>query len=264
MKQPKLVAVDMDGTFLTDAMDYDREHFARLHQRMQERGIRFVVSSGNQYYQLRSFFTDYPDTIYVAENGAYIRDEHQEYAINRYASSTAATIIARLATVPDIHVVVCGVKSAYVLADERPEWIADVRRYYYQLELVDSFEDLDDELIKFAISCPPDETDALVHRFEQLMDGLAVPASSGHGDIDLIQPGVHKAAGLQQLGQVLNVDLADMCAFGDGGNDLEMIREVGLGVAMANASDAVKAVADAETADNNAQGVLTFLDQVLG
>jgi|GEM_PF-2540102 len=67
---PRLVATDMDGTFLDDQGDYDRVRFARLLRTMREAGCRFVIASGNQYYQLRSFFEDDWELTYVAENGA--------------------------------------------------------------------------------------------------------------------------------------------------------------------------------------------------
>lgn len=93
--------------------------------------------------------------------------------------------------------------------------------------------------------------------------GLGEPTSSGHGDIDIIQPGMNKAAGLAELGQVLGIDLAEMAAFGDGGNDLEMLREVGCGVAMANAQPDVTAVANATTGSNQEQGVLQWINHWL-
>lgn len=52
----KLIAVDMDGTFLSDQKTYNRERFMAQYQQMKAQGIRFVVASGNQYYQLISFF----------------------------------------------------------------------------------------------------------------------------------------------------------------------------------------------------------------
>ena len=52
----KMIEVDMDGTFLSDAKTYNRARFLAQYARMKERGIRFVVASGNQYYQLISFF----------------------------------------------------------------------------------------------------------------------------------------------------------------------------------------------------------------
>lgn len=53
----KLIAVDMDGTFLSDQKSYNRERFMAQYQQMKAQGIRFVVASGNQYYQLISFPT---------------------------------------------------------------------------------------------------------------------------------------------------------------------------------------------------------------
>ncbi len=58
----KLIAVDMDGTFLRDDKTYHRERFLKQYAEMKARGIRFVVASGNQYYQLTSFFRTSPTT----------------------------------------------------------------------------------------------------------------------------------------------------------------------------------------------------------
>ena len=56
----KLIAVDMDGTFLSEAGNYDRERFKKQYIKMKEKDIKFVVASGNQYYQLHSFFQNSP------------------------------------------------------------------------------------------------------------------------------------------------------------------------------------------------------------
>lgn len=53
----KLIAVDMDGTFLSDQKTYNRDRFMVQYQQMKRQGIRFVVASGNQYYQLISFLS---------------------------------------------------------------------------------------------------------------------------------------------------------------------------------------------------------------
>lgn len=55
----KLIAVDMDGTFKR-CQTYNRPRFLAQYQRMREQNIRFVVASGNQYYQLISFSGDRP------------------------------------------------------------------------------------------------------------------------------------------------------------------------------------------------------------
>ena len=55
-KEIKLVATDMDGTFLHNDNTYDVERFKNILSKMNEIDCNFVVASGNQYYQLRDFF----------------------------------------------------------------------------------------------------------------------------------------------------------------------------------------------------------------
>lgn len=73
MPDLKLVAADVDGTFVRSDYTYDKPRFARLLARMARVGCRFVVASGNQYYQLRDLFPEHGNAIsYVAENGALV------------------------------------------------------------------------------------------------------------------------------------------------------------------------------------------------
>ena len=70
----KVIVTDMDGTFLNDAKTYNQPRFMAQYQELKKRGIKFVVASGNQYYQLISFFPELKDEIsFVAENGALHR-----------------------------------------------------------------------------------------------------------------------------------------------------------------------------------------------
>lgn len=256
----KLIATDMDGTFLRGDMTYDEVKFAGLHDKMDEEKIQFVVASGNQYYQLQSFFTKYSNIIYLAENGAYIRTPEKELIVHRFESDQVKKILEQLGTVQNIKMLVCGRKSAYALNTVDPDHVEHMRNYYHHLEVIDSYDQIEDDILKFAIACPPELTDSIVNELAAKLHGLAVPTSSGHGDIDIIQPGINKAAGLRELGVLLDTQLDEMVAFGDGGNDLEMIREVGVGVAMANAQANVKQVSDAQTGDNESQGVLSYLE----
>ncbi len=73
--QIKLVAVDIDGTFVRSDYTYDVPRFKRILSRMKDDGCQFVVASGNQYYQLRDLFPGYDRELsFVAENGAFVKD----------------------------------------------------------------------------------------------------------------------------------------------------------------------------------------------
>lgn len=76
----KMIAVDMDGTFLNEEKTYNRERFKIIFQQLKEKKIKFVVASGNQYDQLKSFFPElHREMSFVSENGANIIVEGQDY-----------------------------------------------------------------------------------------------------------------------------------------------------------------------------------------
>ncbi|WP_438446646.1 Cof-type HAD-IIB family hydrolase [Gorillibacterium sp. sgz5001074] len=74
-------------------------------------------------------------------------------------------------------------------------------------------------------------------------------------NIELNPLGISKASGLRDVCEFLGLEMSQVIAMGDSENDLSMIREAGLGVAMGNAQDEVKAEADAVTATNDEDGV---------
>ena len=81
----RLVAVDMDGTFLHHDDTYDRARFARLRTQMDAAGVRFVVASGNQYEQISSFFPYRDELSFVGDNGC--RRRHAD--VERHSSADA-------------------------------------------------------------------------------------------------------------------------------------------------------------------------------
>lgn len=77
--------------------------------------------------------------------------------------------------------------------------------------------------------------------------------------IELVPKGIDKAQSLQRLLSKLSLSPANLIAFGDGYNDLSMIRLAGKGVAMANAAPEVRAEADFVTLSNEEDGIAAFL-----
>ncbi|MBP3951466.1 HAD family hydrolase [Bacillus suaedae] len=85
---------------------------------------------------------------------------------------------------------------------------------------------------------------------------------SANGRIDIVRTGVSKARGLQVLGQNLGIAADQMVAIGAQDNDVEMINQVGLGVAMGNASLSVKEAADWLTRSTEQNGVSYMIKEV--
>jgi len=258
----KLVATDMDGTFLTDDKHFDTDRFRRVYNYMTQNGITFVSASGNQYYQLKDFFKDFPKTLFVAENGALVGSHDEIYKTDIFTADVVAKTIKVLDSLAAVQSVMCGEKSAYIKKDVTPDFYKMSKFYFPEITSVDKLEDVNDGILKFSISCPKDETEAYMEKLSDMIGPEVSIVTSGHGDIDVIRADVNKATGLDYLSEKLNVKPEEMCAFGDGGNDLEMLRYVGHGVAMKNASPIVHETAPFETVDNNQQGVIQHLEEL--
>ena len=80
---------------------------------------------------------------------------------------------------------------------------------------------------------------------------------------DCIAKGTNKASGIDHIISHYGFDLSETMAFGDGGNDIEMLRHAGIGVAMGNASDEVKAIADIVTTSVDDDGVANVLNKLI-
>ncbi|MQS98194.1 Cof-type HAD-IIB family hydrolase [Companilactobacillus halodurans] len=258
----KLVATDMDGTFLTDEKHFDKPRFTRIYDYMIQNHITFVSASGNQYYQLKDFFKDFPETLFVAENGALIGNHQEIYRTDTFSPVIAEKTIKVLNSLPAIQTVMCGEKSAYILKDVTKEFYKMSNFYFPHIQTVDSLFGIEDNILKFSVSCPKTETEKYMDKLADMIGDEVSIVTSGHGDIDVIRADVNKSTGLQYLSEKLNIQPSEMCAFGDGGNDLEMLRYVGRGVAMENGSPIVKQTAQYQTINNNQQGVLHHLEEL--
>ena len=76
--------------------------------------------------------------------------------------------------------------------------------------------------------------------------------------------GIDKAHALSVALPERGIDPSELVAFGDGQNDIPMLKLAGTGVAMANATDEVKRAADCVTGSNNEDGIAQMLDRLLG
>ncbi|AFJ47393.1 Cof-type HAD-IIB family hydrolase [Shimwellia blattae] len=260
----KLIAVDMDGTFLDDRKQYDKARFMAQYQAMQARGIRFVVASGNQYYQLISFFPELRDQIaFVAENGALIYDGPERVRYSRLSRPDYLKVLAALAASCADNYVICGLNSAWYSRQAPQAFIDLMSRHYHRLQPTDNPQEIDDTIFKFSLNLPDEDIPLLMRQLSHSLDGVMTPVTSGFGFVDLIIPGSHKGSGLQCLLDRWHISPQECVAIGDSGNDVEMLKLVGYPVAMGNGAEAVKDVARFETLSNNHAGALRVIDDVL-
>jgi len=118
-------------------------------------------------------------------------------------------------------------------------------------------------LNKVYIQHPELDDDALTEAARAAAGGLVDVVMAGEGTVEILPPGLSKATGLSLAARRLGVKAADTIAFGDMPNDIPMFGWAGHGVAMANAHDELKAVANEITVSNEDDGIAVVLEQLL-
>ena len=260
----KVIVTDMDGTFLNDAKQYDRSRFLAQFAQLQQQGIEFVVASGNQYYQLISFFPEIREQIsFVAENGALVYEHGQQLFHGELTRHESQVVIGELLKDSQLNFVACGLESAYV-SDRAPDaFVALMSKHYHRLQRISNYHDIDDKLFKFSLNLPDSEIPLLINKLHVSLDGIMKPVTSGFGFVDLIIPGLHKANGISRLLKRWNISPQACVAIGDSANDTEMLKLVKYSFAMDNAAESIKAISRFATDDNNHDGALNVIQAVL-
>lgn len=262
----KMVAVDIDGTFVRSDYSYDVPRFQRILSHILDEGCHFVIASGNQYYQLKDLFPSCCEALsFVAENGAFVKDRQTLVFTADIPKASADMVIDICREFPEISNVLCGLHSAYCERGTVSQAFFDLTGvYYHRLQWVDDLKAVNDQILKFAPTVPEAKTFYYYDLFRERLGGRLEPTTSGHGSIDLILPGCHKASGLRRLAARWGLSPEECAAFGDGGNDIEILQYCGCSYAMANAPDEVKRAAKYVCPSNEEDGVLSALEDLFG
>ncbi|MFC3573418.1 HAD family hydrolase [Streptomyces yaanensis] len=119
-------------------------------------------------------------------------------------------------------------------------------------------------LNKVYLQHPTLSDDELAEAAQRAAGGLVGVTMAGEGIVELLPLGLTKATGLSLAARRLGVKATETIAFGDMPNDLPMFAWAAHGVAMANAHEDLKAVADEVTLSNEEDGIAVVLERLLG
>ena len=257
----KMIAVDMDGTFLKSDSTYDKERFDKVYQEIKKRKIHFVVASGNPYKQLQNTFSDIQDElIYVAENGGYIVVEGNEMHLSHLEDKDANKIIEMLKTLPDVLSWVCSKDQSYTLKSLSNHYYEMFLPYFPGVKRISDYTLIKDPIIKFALYLPNGNVEERIADFIHIVSQDVSVIDSGHSCVDLIPSHTNKGTAIELLMDRYGLQPDEIIAFGDAGNDEAMLKKVKYGYVMDNAKDDYKSKFDYMAPSNDEQGVLAVLE----
>lgn len=262
----RYIATDVDGTMLDTHHQLNVPALNQTLAQLQRQNVSWIVASGDSYRFLKKCFAPCPliDT-FISINGALIVQQGQVVFERTHSKELVNELIKAvndLPIAPDVILLTGWHHTWGTRIPDQKGW-----PFGMHINFVDDLSQVNDKIYNVnPIWLNPQVTPDQIRGFAQLMiDRYPVYATySGFNCMDVLPLGVNKAAGLKEL--ITNDDhdqLSSVVAFGDSSNDRQMLREVGLGVAMKNASPDILALADRITEhDNDHDGVLRTVQSI--
>lgn len=265
----RLIACDIDDTILDERgalPDSNRDALRRLHNR----GVAVVLSTGRATLSARGVAEKiYPlteDTYLLSFNGARVVTAASDTIV--YEQLLRREVIADIASYARReNLVLHGFNSHAFLSEARGEPTDELSRRYgrgvamERIVVDDLAEALPEGTPKLLII--GDHQDLLRHqpRIEEIGSGRLVTTFSKPHFFEILHPAVNKGIGLRHLAGHLGISMDETIAVGDNLNDLELLDTAGLGIAVANAHDRLKAVADVVLSRSAGDGAIEEIEE---
>ena len=266
----KLVAIDMDGTLLNskkELLEETKQYFKDFQKK--ETDTLLVLCTGRPESGIRPYLKDLgyleENHYIISQNGANIYESRTgKRVMDAFLDSAAIQKWIELGKKHGISVMGAGVDYYYCFDQEPTEWMEfDVKLVSGKLKRIPTEESLNTDYYKILLMGDEEQLNEFETFIpEEWRDEFYVVRSQKYL-VEVLTKGVNKAFGLEKLAQKLNIQPSEIAAIGDAANDIEMLEYAGLAIAMGNASEEVKAIADIVTDTNENNGVIKAIDNLI-
>lgn len=260
----KLIASDMDDTLLNSETKLSERNAAAIRKAI-DAGIVFLIATGRMYVSVKP----YADTLgldvpLVTYNGALVKGSKsgKVYYEHPLKLETALELLAY-----------CKEKGYYIQSYQGDElWVKEATEFSAEYTRISGIPatPVGERLYhpetapyKLLAMTKPEEFQKVWQDIQQQFAGKVVVTSSRDNFLELMEPGVNKWNAVKAVAEVYGIKPEEIMCIGDSNNDLSMIENAGIGVAVANAKPAVRAAAKLVTVSNDEDGVAQVIEQVL-
>lgn len=267
----KMLGFDLDGTLLTTCKEFT-DYTKEVLKKAAKQGIEILPVTGRPLCGLPEELTEFPDIRYaITANGARILDIKEGKTLRTRLMPVSVAekifhIFERYDTLIEIYY--DGIGYA------QKEKVAQVERYCKSLPMAEymrttrlTVEDLWEKFQEeyrnldkiHGIFADEEERLAAIEELREI-EGIEVTGALGN-NLEVNADGVNKGEAMLWLAEHLGIETEETMGFGDGGNDIEFIRQAGVGVAMRNGIEELKNEADAVTEYiHDEEGVARFIE----
>lgn len=272
MKDYKLIVTDMDGTVLGEDHKITEENKIALKE-AEKLGVKVVFATG-RFHDSAKGHMDFLDNIMpiISSNGAIIKHPITNEIL--YSNFIDQGLCMEIMNILDEYNVKYQVYTDEKIfqkyeTEEEMKFMKEfiMKNFSDRAEIIFK-KDLRDDLknskvLKFNIM--EMERPELLDKIRddlKLLNNLEI-TSSWKGNLEIMGEGSHKGKAVEYLSNLLGIDRENIIAFGDNYNDLSMIEFAGTGVAMGNAEEEVKKIANYITDKNGNSGVAKAINDLV-
>lgn len=262
----KLCTIDLDGTLFDKDKNISIENIEAI-KKAKENGCKIVICTGRPMNGIKPVITK----LNLLSDEDYVVCYNGSKIINVGTNEVIFSKLIDGKTIKEIYYEAKKLNLYYHAFRDNEELLTFEHNPYTDVEarinnicdhLIDFETIKDDELfLKCMIVDEKEKLDnAMTTIPKELYDKYSIVRSAGIF-LEFLNKETNKGLALKALAKHLNIDMSETMAIGDAGNDLDMIRFAGIGVAMENGYDYVKEAADYITASNEENGVAKALNK---
>ena len=237
MNEIKMIFFDIDGTLLPMHQKQLSKNTLTCLKALQAKGIMIVLATGRSAMTLPTFngidfdaFLTFNGSVCFNHEGILYHHPIPKEDVKRIYENASA-----------IHRPIALATMNALVASGSDQDLADYYAFASQTLIPDEhFEDyLNQDVYQIMMG-------AYANEYDTILEGVTGAKITAWWDraVDIIPSGSGKGIAIKKMLELFDFKKENVMAFGDGNNDIEMLQSVGWGVAMSNASDALKAVAD--------------------
>jgi Cof subfamily protein (haloacid dehalogenase superfamily) len=260
----KMLAIDVDDTLLNDEMQISEATKIAL-AAARDQGVLVTLATGRMFASAQKIAKQLAFNVpIITYQGSLVKNLFDEKVIyERSVPFEAAQFLYRYAESHDLHIQVYHEDKLYVKEDSQKikEYAAMSNIPYLIAENFDAF--MHKPLTKMLYIDDPDKLDTIALDLQKQIGSLVHITKSKAHFLEFLHPEGTKGHAVKSLASHYGYDISQVIAIGDSWNDHEMLEIAGLGVAMGNAVESLKQIADYITLSNNEDGVKHVIDKFI-
>lgn len=264
----KMIVLDIDGTLTNNEKEISSRTKVVL-QKAQEQGIILALASGRPIVGLRKFSheleLDSHHGLLIAYNGGRVIDAQTDQLLYEklIPVDQAITLLKHFEKFPVNPMVT---DDSYLYVPDINGYKVDYEKSINGLpvkEVGRLSEALDFSPVKVLLSAPNDILMSIMDEIRRPFEEQYSFTMSESFFLECNMKGISKGSSLARLCDQMQIKPEEVIAFGDAQNDISTVKFAGLGVAMGNACEELKEVADEITLTNNEDGVAAVLEKYI-